>query len=156
MSKVVVKPAVRRLTVAESHPQECDSSVVPVFQWKTENGKRRLVKTGTRDTQAEIQAAAVGITLPEMVARGLSAVPQNAVPVYGDATHSGVDVLQVQESAKNAQAAWQSLPQEIRTVFDDDPAKFLAGYAAVLQQQQMKKSAEPVGVDVKKGDVENG
>lgn len=110
---------------------KCDVSNKPVdvYGWKRDDaGEMQPVKIGTRDLDAEIQAARCE-TLPEMMARmpgnspvekvqaavnlGLIVPTPDDKNTY-DLTHEPADLVEAMLLQKKAEAAYQSLPQEIR------------------------------------------
>lgn len=136
------------LKPSECRPQAETVSVVPVYKYRTVDGKKTLVETGKRDVHQEIQAAAVGVTVREIVARGLSAVPSNSVPVYGDARGKNDDVIALDQKVKSAQKSFENLPEDFRAQFNNDPMMFVSQFSQdyvnkFVESKMMPKSPAP-------------
>lgn len=102
-----------------------------------ENGSEIPVADGVIHRHALIQSAAVGTTLPELVARA-SRGDLNAVPLYDeskldaltDVTSQPASLMEAQNRIIQAKNIFAKLPADQKQFYNQDPSQFLSALAS--------------------------
>lgn len=102
-----------------------------------ENGSEIPVADGVIHRHAQIQSAAVGTTLPELVARAsrgdLTAIPaydESKLDALTDVTTQPTSLMEAQNRIIQAKNIFNKLPAEQRQFYNQDPSQFLSALAS--------------------------
>lgn len=119
------------------------SPIVPVFIWNEKH--TALVKTGERDLQKEIDAAAVGLTPYEIIDRMVrtgddSLLAQGGEGQYGDFTGLPETISDAKKILSAGEDAAEALSQEQSS--NDSAAKPAAGNASATEQDKPASTGE--------------
>lgn len=146
----------RRQDYSFFSPASCSgSSFEPDYQLKVqEDGCEMPVVDGQIPLHAKIQSAAVGTTLPELIARAsrgdLTAIPaydESKLDQIADVTDQPTSLMEAQNRLIEAKKIFAKLPQDQILYYGQDPSRFLSAlndgsYAEKFIKPKRKANAE--------------
>lgn len=123
-----------------------------------EDGSIELVSDGMIDWYKEIQADAVGCSVPEIVARAIQGDPtafRKGEGFYGDITEMPKTYAEVLNLVNDGKSQFEKLPLEVREKFDFSFEKWFATLGKNDWFEKMGINNEPIIEENVSGEGEN-